>query len=471
MIKNFSVPANTRSVICILCSLLGATFIFSPFIFPDAFSVVDASATQETDTNSVEVWWPSAGSHISGVQPFKGLYKNHALSEYSMYWQVDGGDLVQMYDSYADYPHKEATVDVTSWNWRGSGTYLLTFVIKDSGGNVVAAANRSVYIDSIAAATVSSVTASVATTAVAAITQAATPVAAPGNSIVGKKLYINPNSPAKRQADQWRASRSWDASLMDKIAGSAQAIWLGGWVSNKETENTIKNINAEAASQNAVPVYVLYNIPQRDCGSYSAGGANNPDGYRAWSSMVANAIGNSEAIVIIEPDSIAQITCLSSNDQNTRLSLLSDAVSKLKAKKNISVYIDAGHAGWVDADTMSSRLKSAGIAQADGFALNVSNFVSTSDNITYGNSLSQKMGNKHFVIDTSRNGNGSDGSWCNPYGRALGAKPSTNTGQQLVDAYLWAKVPGESDGTCNGGPSAGTWWPEYALGLASQAKW
>ena len=41
----------------------------------------------------------------------------------------------------------------------------------------------------------------------------------------------------------------------------------------------------------------------------------------------------------------------------------------------------------------------------------------------------------------------------------------------LADALLWVKAPGESDGSCNGGPSAGTWWTEYALGLAERATW
>jgi endoglucanase len=44
-----------------------------------------------------------------------------------------------------------------------------------------------------------------------------------------------------------------------------------------------------------------------------------------------------------------------------------------------------------------------------------------------------------------------------------------STGDPLADAFLWIKAPGESDGTCNGGPSAGTWWPDYALGLAQRA--
>ncbi|MYR13850.1 endoglucanase, partial [Streptomyces sp. SID724] len=47
--------------------------------------------------------------------------------------------------------------------------------------------------------------------------------------------------------------------------------------------------------------------------------------------------------------------------------------------------------------------------------------------------------------------------------------PTTDTGDDRLDAYLWIKRPGDSDGTCRGGPPAGDWWPEYALGLARRA--
>ena len=74
-------------------------------------------------------------------------------------------------------------------------------------------------------------------------------------------------------------------------------------------------------------------------------------------------------------------------------------------------------------------------------------------------------------MDTSRNGRGAapGGAWCNPPGRLLGAAPTASTGNPLIDGYLWIKRPGESDGTCNGGPPAGTWWPAYALELALNA--
>lgn len=82
--------------------------------------------------------------------------------------------------------------------------------------------------------------------------------------------------------------------------------------------------------------------------------------------------------------------------------------------------------------------------------------------------ISYLVGSKHFIIDTSRNGLGPapDGSWCNPPGRALGPKPTADTGFPLVDAFYWMNSPGHSDGECGNFLSAGTWVPEYAFGLA-----
>jgi endoglucanase len=121
---------------------------------------------------------------------------------------------------------------------------------------------------------------------------------------------------------------------------------------------------------------------------------------------------------------------------------------------------------------MAARLKKAGVARARGFALNVSNFVTTAQSGTYAEALVKKLPGEHgYVIDTSRNGKGAGGEWCNPPGRALGPRPTTATKYRHADAYLWVKVVGESDGECNGGPAAGQWMPEYALSLAKAAGW
>jgi endoglucanase len=120
---------------------------------------------------------------------------------------------------------------------------------------------------------------------------------------------------------------------------------------------------------------------------------------------------------------------------------------------------------------MATRLTAAGISSARGFSLNVSHFDPTATEVAYGHSISSLVGGKTFVVDTSRNGLGTNGQWCNPSGRALGDRPTAQTGDARADAFLYIKRPGESDGTCNGGPAAGTFWPSYAIGLANRAAW
>lgn len=124
-------------------------------------------------------------------------------------------------------------------------------------------------------------------------------------------------------------------------------------------------------------------------------------------------------------------------------------------------------------------------------------FLNTSGiNLRYSNMLGGTPPTTHFVIDTSRNGAGpweppagvypDPQDWCNPPGRGLGIRPTADTGHPLLDAYLWIKIPGESDGECTRGlgpagetvdpewglidPRAGDWFPEMALDLVHNAN-
>lgn len=86
----------------------------------------------------VDVWWPTAGATVGGVQPFKALLEGRALAEYRMYWRVDGGQWNLMSNSLVDYPHKEAPVDVSTWKWRGRGPYTVEFGAQSLAGNTLA---------------------------------------------------------------------------------------------------------------------------------------------------------------------------------------------------------------------------------------------------------------------------------------------------------------------------------------------
>jgi endoglucanase len=284
-------------------------------------------------------------------------------------------------------------------------------------------------------------------------------------------FWVNPDGNAARQVAAYaKSGKDTDAEQIRKIAEQPTGEWIG----SENPEQEAQGFTEAADKAGRTALLVLYNIPHRDCGQYSQGGAADGNAYRAWIDGVAAGIGDRSAMVILEPDAVLHLVdgCTQAQFQEERYSLLNYAIGKLKSLKSTKVYLDAGNAGWGHPDQIFQPLQRAGVAQADGFSVNVSNFYSTKDSIAYGKQLSAKVGNKHFVIDTSRNGNGpytagkADENWCNPPGRELGETPTTKTADPLVDAYLWVKRPGESDGTCKGGPKAGNWWPTYALKLA-----
>jgi endoglucanase len=231
-------------------------------------------------------------------------------------------------------------------------------------------------------------------------------------------------------------------------------------------------------------------------------------------------------------------------DPAHRFEALNYAVDALEAKPNTSVYLDGTHARWLGPTEAANRLILAGVQRAEGFYTNISNYQSTETSLIHGRWVSAciewatnpaswafghpewcpsgqydpTLGYKvnydpayvatvdaaftatgvsattHFVIDTSRNGQGfwtptasypDSQDWCNPPDRGVGLRPTANTGVPLADAYLWVKIPGESDGQCTRGlgstgtvdpewdivdPAAGAWFPEMALELVHNAN-
>lgn len=289
------------------------------------------------------------------------------------------------------------------------------------------------------------------------------------NPFVGTQGYVEPVSSARTAAD---ARRAWDpagAAALDRIAAGPQALWLGDWVPTTSLAGEVDTRVSAAAAAGALPVLVAYAIPGRDCGGYSAGGLGSPSAYATWVDQLARGIGDRAAVVVLEPDALGGLGCLDDVHRAERLAMLSDAVARLTVNPRTSVYIDAGNSAWRPVEEMVAALRASGVDRARGFALNVSNFFDTPTSVGYGEKISAALGGAGFVVDTSRNGLGSNGEWCNPDGRALGTPWSTVTGSASADALLWIKRPGESDGTCNGGPPAGQFWVDHAIGLGLRA--
>jgi endoglucanase len=292
------------------------------------------------------------------------------------------------------------------------------------------------------------------------------------NPFIGNKLYVDPNMHSVKQAAAWRAQRPDDAALMDKIATQPQAEWLGEW--SGAVKLFVRQKMKQYAEVDAMGLFIVYNIPDRDCGQHSKGGAKNGDAYLEWIAKVADGVDDGKAVMVLEPDALSLLSkCTVKSKHADRYKLLADAIRIFKSRPHIHVYLDAGNARWLPPEEIAEHLNAAGLDYADGFSLNVSNYVATDETVAFGKKVSALTHGAHFVIDTARNGNGAapGNEWCNPDGRALGIPPTTDTGEPLCDAFLWLKRPGESDGACNGGPRAGEWWAAQALGLAKRSKY
>lgn len=283
-------------------------------------------------------------------------------------------------------------------------------------------------------------------------------------------FYVDPQT----QAAQWVAANPNDPRtpvIRDRIA----AVPQGRWFTTTNTSAVRGQVNAfvgAAASAGKIPVLVVYNMPNRDCGGASSGGAPNHTAYRQWIDEVAAGLAGRPASIILEPDVLALMSdCMNESQQAEVRASMSYAGQRLRAgSSQARVYFDAAHSAWLSPSAMAARLVAAGIAtSAHGISTNVSNYRTSGAEISYAKAVLAATGATQLraVIDTSRNGNGPLGSeWCDPPGRAIGTPSTTETGDPMIDAFLWIKLPGEADGCIAG---AGQFVPQRAYDLAIAA--
>ncbi|MEV0351321.1 glycoside hydrolase family 6 protein [Nonomuraea sp. NPDC050680] len=323
------------------------------------------------------------------------------------------------------------------------------------------------------------------------------------------RFYAPPEPAASRQARLWAEDRPRDAELMTKLAAIPYAIRLG----ESEVRAKVDSAVTGAGQQDAVPVFLINHLPGSECRSAASA---DLAAYHDWIKGIAAQIGDARAAVILEPGSLAKMPgapdCDPQGSPDQRYKDLRQAVQTLKSNRNTAVYLDGGQDLWPGTELMADRLIGASIDRADGFFVNTAGYQRTEKAVAYGKKLSTCIavrlatGRKgcpmevradpatmpHFVVDTGRNGQGSwapakhysdPQTWCNPPGRGVGDRPTTATGEELVDAYLWIARAGTSGGRCRRGtdgdkdpergvvsPEAGEWWAELALERAKLAN-
>jgi endoglucanase len=286
-------------------------------------------------------------------------------------------------------------------------------------------------------------------------------------SPAGTVLYVNPHSVVKEFLNTHPTDPNF--ALLEKIAQQPTGIWLTGGTEAEvytQVQSVLKDANGKLVT------FVIYNIPHRDNGGQSAGGAATQAEYNAWLGSIDAAIkdsGNPLVNIVFEPDALGFAVDGATIDYPT-LSVLQIGISILAQNPNRTIYLDV--AMWVsDPSNMATAIKfmqtQDGLKGIRGFALNVSGYTSTDICKTYGEKLAADTGLR-YIIDTSRNAKGGiPGQWENVPHQGLGEKPLTEVNVGSMDYNLYVKCPGESDGADGGSPAAGQFFYSEAVDLVT----
>ncbi|MFI5427362.1 glycoside hydrolase family 6 protein [Aeromicrobium sp. UC242_57] len=200
----------------------------------------------------------------------------------------------------------------------------------------------------------------------------------------------DPMVPSVSAASRAAASASGaDGEILTRLAGVPTAIWL---TPEAYPIDQVGDVVAESAKQadttDRTAVFVVYGITDRDCVGGESSGGLSPDQYEEWVERIADAAGSRSA-VILEPDALATASECDQVDQRT--TLLREAVQEL-TDGGPAVYVDAGHAHWVDPTEMATMLTAAGVEDARGFSTNVAGYESVEDERDYAEQVKAALG-------------------------------------------------------------------------------
>ncbi|KAK0614610.1 1, 4-beta cellobiohydrolase [Immersiella caudata] len=337
-----------------------------------------------------------------------------------------------------------------------------------------------------------------------------------GNPFVGRSLFVNPKySKSLDQTRQAFLSRG-DQTNAAKVQYVQQSVGTFVWISNifllRDIDEAIREARAVQSSTGKQQIVglVLYNLPDRDCSAGHSSGElsfalNGLSRYRTEYvqpfALKVKAASDLQFAVVIEPDALGNMvtgtTSFCRNAHGPQQDAIAYAIQQLQAS-NVHLYLDVANGGWLgwsaNLGPIQTIMQKAGSnAKIRGFSSNVSNYnpyqtnnppsytagSPSADESRYANSLGNAMRERglptNFIIDQGRvaqNGARREwGEWCNISPAGFGQPFTTNTNNPNVDAIVWVKPGGESDGQCgmSGAPVAGSWFDAYAQMLTQNA--
>jgi cellulase/cellobiase CelA1 len=256
------------------------------------------------------------------------------------------------------------------------------------------------------------------------------------------------------------------ASALDVMSNYSIATWYSDRVDTDTMVSTIQTMVDTCAEDTRLTI-VVYGLPNKDCsaGYSSSGWVSSTDDYKSFLTKLTDVVGDRKVLYVVEPDAVGLLAesggCGSSNNYLANLQV---AVEYLSQNANADLYMDVGY--WMLSDSQVSSVVSVikelvSSGKLKGITLNTSNYRSTSEISTLCSTFQTSYGSTDLtcIIDTSRNYvDPTTTDWCNVLTAGIGKPPQSETGVSNLDYFIWIKPAGESDGECNGGPAAGSFF-------------
>ncbi|OWZ20514.1 Glycoside hydrolase [Phytophthora megakarya] len=258
-------------------------------------------------------------------------------------------------------------------------------------------------------------------------------------------------------------------SAIKTMGNYAIASWFTDRQTPQERSDMMSELMSQCSEDSRLSI-VVYGIPNKDCAAgYSSGGSvTSSDDYKVFLKELTDAVGDRKVLYVVEPDALGLLTqdggCGASAGYLDNLKVAVEALSK---NENSELYIDIGYWMLANSDSagkVATAMQDIGTCgRVKGVTINTSNYRSNDECTTYCTNFQTAMGSTSMTcaVDTSRNYNGNPTTdWCNVATAGIGKPPSSSTGISNIDYFMWIKPPGESDGTCLGGPEAGSFYLE-----------
>lgn len=226
--------------------------------------------------------------------------------------------------------------------------------------------------------------------------------------VASQNVFVHPHYVQPEWRDRVLSMSNVSQSVQFMVANTATAYWIDTKAKLGGFETVLRNAAAQQPPQ--LVVFVVYNLPNRDCAAMASSGeiccARKRDGTCDYSAKqctsgldeyrrnyidpiaqrVKTFAGRVPMAAILEPDSLANVVTnldnvACANSQQVYRDGITYAVSKLSTAGGsaLALYLDAAHGGWLGWDSNAQGFQALVsslniLPKLRGFALNVANY-------------------------------------------------------------------------------------------------